>query len=240
MSKVSKCFPKRMIPGAKRDLRAEGVGREGCVGVRVCVCVCVCVCVLSRVRICNPMDCSPPGSSVHGILQARTLEWVAISSFRGSSRPRDQTHVSGVSCSGRQILYHWAIFVQVVILNWRLVCWVIASLSVMVSLLIPHCWCWLMVVSKVAVFGPWEDNFITAQMLPGLCVLRVTTASETKAQGPGLWIFRAKSLVPFLDLPSPSIRIFRKCVNSHAKKRLTRFTSVSINIQYFPGSTFQY
>ena len=35
--------------------------------------------------LCNPMDCSPPGSSVHGILQARILEWVAISFFRGSS-----------------------------------------------------------------------------------------------------------------------------------------------------------
>ena len=153
-----------------------------------------------------------------GILPARILEWVAVSSFRGSSRPRDQTHVSGVFCIGRQILYHWATFVQVVILNWRLVCWVICSLSVTVSLLIPHYWCWLTVVSKAAVFGPWEDNFITAQMLPGLCALRVTTASETEAQGPGLWIFRAKSLIPFLDLPSPLIRIFRKCVNSHAKK----------------------
>ena len=39
----------------------------------------------------DPMDCSPPGSSVHGILQARILEWVAISFSRGSSRPRDQT-----------------------------------------------------------------------------------------------------------------------------------------------------
>ena len=39
--------------------------------------------------LCNPMDCSPPGSSVHGILQARILEWVAISFSRGSSRPRD-------------------------------------------------------------------------------------------------------------------------------------------------------
>ena len=44
--------------------------------------------------LCNPMDCSPPGSSVLGILQARILEWVAISFSRGSSRPRDQTLVS--------------------------------------------------------------------------------------------------------------------------------------------------
>ena len=49
----------------------------------------------------------PPGSSVHGILLARILEWVAISSSRGSFWPRDQTHVSCGSCIGRQILYHW-------------------------------------------------------------------------------------------------------------------------------------
>ena len=42
----------------------------------------------------DPMDCSPPGSSVHEILQARILEWVAILFSRGSTRPRDQTHVS--------------------------------------------------------------------------------------------------------------------------------------------------
>ena len=44
---------------------------------------------LSRVRLCDPMGCSPPGSSIHGILQARILEWVAISFSRGFSRPRD-------------------------------------------------------------------------------------------------------------------------------------------------------
>ena len=44
--------------------------------------------------LCNPMQCSLPGSSVHGISQARILEWVAISSSRGSSPPKDQTHVS--------------------------------------------------------------------------------------------------------------------------------------------------
>ena len=51
---------------------------------------------------CGPMDCSPPGSSVHGIFWARILEWVAISFSRGSSQPRDQIWVS----FGRQSLYH--------------------------------------------------------------------------------------------------------------------------------------
>ena len=51
----------------------------------------------------NPMDCSPPGSSVHGLLQARILEWVAMPSSRGSSRHRDGTQVC---CTGRQVLYH--------------------------------------------------------------------------------------------------------------------------------------
>jgi len=53
------------------------------------------------------LDCTLPGSSVHGISLARILEWVAISSSRGSSRPRDRTHVSCVSCVGRLILYCW-------------------------------------------------------------------------------------------------------------------------------------
>ena len=56
--------------------------------------------------LCNLMDCSPPGSSVPGILQARILEWVAGPSSRGSFQPRDWTWVSCVSCIGRQVLYH--------------------------------------------------------------------------------------------------------------------------------------
>ena len=49
---------------------------------------------LSRVWLCDPMDCSLLGSSVHGIFQARALEWVAISFSRGSSQPRGWTRVS--------------------------------------------------------------------------------------------------------------------------------------------------
>ena len=53
--------------------------------------------------LCHPPDCSPPGSSVHRISQARILEWVSISFSRGSSQPRDQTHVSSI---GRWVLYY--------------------------------------------------------------------------------------------------------------------------------------
>ena len=58
----------------------------------------MCVHAQSCPALFDPMDSSPPGSSVHGILQARILEWVAIPSSRGSSPLRDRTHVSGVSC----------------------------------------------------------------------------------------------------------------------------------------------
>ena len=54
----------------------------------------------------DPMHCNPKSSYVHGILQARILEWVAMPSSRGSSQIRDRTHVSYISCIGRQILYH--------------------------------------------------------------------------------------------------------------------------------------
>ena len=66
--------------------------------MHVCACVCVCVCVLVAQlcpTLCDPMDCNPPGSSVHGILQARILEWVAYSFSRGPSGLRNET---GVSC----------------------------------------------------------------------------------------------------------------------------------------------
>ena len=61
-----------------------------------------CVCAKSLrscPTLCNTLDCSPSGYSVHGTLQARILEWIAISYSRGSSQPRDQTHIS--------CLLHW-------------------------------------------------------------------------------------------------------------------------------------
>ena len=61
----------------------------------------------SCVQLFDPMDCSTPGSSVHGISQARTLEWVATPPSRRSSWPRDRTHISYVSCIGMQGLYHF-------------------------------------------------------------------------------------------------------------------------------------
>ena len=58
--------------------------------------------------LCDPMDCSLPGSSVRVILQARIPEWVAMPSFRGSSQPRDRTQFSSVSCIASRFFIHWA------------------------------------------------------------------------------------------------------------------------------------
>ena len=72
------------------------------------MCACVCMCVLvpqSCPILCDPMDSSPPGSSVHGILQARILQWVAIPFSRGSSWPRNQT---GVSYIAGRFFTNWA------------------------------------------------------------------------------------------------------------------------------------
>ena len=70
----------------------------------------MCVCVYLSIYLCsvpqwcpilwNPMNCSPPGSTVHGIFQGRILEWVAIFYSRGSSWPRDRNCVSCISCIG--------------------------------------------------------------------------------------------------------------------------------------------
>ena len=66
-----------------------------------CACLCVCSIPQPCLILCDPVDCSPPIFSVHGILQATILEWVARPSSRGSSSPKEQTLVSYVSCIGR-------------------------------------------------------------------------------------------------------------------------------------------
>ena len=72
---------------------------------------CYCLVTQSCLILCNPMDCSPTGCSVHAIPQARILEWVAISFSRGSSWPRDQTQVSCIASrfitTGQACYHHY-------------------------------------------------------------------------------------------------------------------------------------
>ena len=77
-----------------------------------------CLVAKSCLTLCDAMDCSPPGSSVHGISQARILELVAISFCKGSSPTQE---LNPVSCIGRWILYHWATHFQGNILSafWK-------------------------------------------------------------------------------------------------------------------------
>ena len=76
-----------------------------------------CACSFTQLHstLCNPVDCSPPDSSVNGIFQARILKCVAISYIRRSSQSRDRTHVS---CTGRQFLYHCATWVALLTIIW--------------------------------------------------------------------------------------------------------------------------
>ena len=93
--------------------------------INVCKCyVYVGVQSLNSVPLSYSMDHSPPGSSVHGISQAWTLKWVAVSSSRASSRPRDWSCISGVSCIGRWILNHCATWKAVFVYTYmHRVCW---------------------------------------------------------------------------------------------------------------------
>ena len=110
---AKKCLGRAPSPKGKGGLTScsafysrccPGVG-YGWVVPFLCFISPVCSALHSCLTLCDPMDCSPPGSSVHGSPQAGILEWVAISSSRGSSWCRGQTQVSCISCIGRQILY---------------------------------------------------------------------------------------------------------------------------------------
>ena len=89
-------------------------------------CTCVCAQLLQPCPwLSNSVDCSLPGSSIQGSLQAGILRWVAMSFSRGSSLPRNCTHISYVFCIGRRVLYHqrhlgsqpWASYIDSLYLN---------------------------------------------------------------------------------------------------------------------------
>ena len=79
------------VKGPKCPNRSFHMSWETCLFFPQCMCAQLCL------TLCDPMDYRPPGSSIHGIFQARILEWVATSCSRGSSRPRDWTQVSWVA-----------------------------------------------------------------------------------------------------------------------------------------------
>ena len=119
----------------------------------VCVCVCACVRVQSCLTLWAPVDCSPPGSSVRGIFPVRMLEWGAMSSSRGSSQPKDWTHVS---CIGRWILYHWA--TREVIwypFPWQITC------STMLCFLVSVFWLWIFWATKHSDFNLYFHIFFS-------------------------------------------------------------------------------
>ena len=88
-------------PGVLRFMGSQRVGHDWATELNWTECVCICAKSLqSCPTLCNPMDCSLPGSSLHEVLRARILEWVAMPSSRRSSQPRDRTHVFLIGQAG--------------------------------------------------------------------------------------------------------------------------------------------
>ena len=103
-------IPGMAEPGGLPSMGLHRVGHDwsdlaACCSVLCYAVLCCAKSLQSSPTLCNLMDCSPPCSSVHGILQARILEWVAISFSRESSGPRDWTHFPFVSFIGRRIFF---------------------------------------------------------------------------------------------------------------------------------------
>ena len=92
----------------REDIWMENKNTKRCWTFLSVVCMCA-----KLLQLCptlpDPMDCSPPGSSVHWVFQARILAWVAMSFSRGSSLPRELTLISCVSCITGGFLTHWVI-----------------------------------------------------------------------------------------------------------------------------------
>ena len=126
------------------------------------------MCSVVSITLCNPTDCSPPSSSACRIFQARMLEWVAISYSRGSSRPRDWTHISCISCFGRWILYHCVTWEAQEVAGWMIktkyyfnhpkICFSVPFIIILgFFLLIPHC-----LHKSVCKGFKWHKNEISA------------------------------------------------------------------------------
>ena len=155
-----------------------------------------CLSAQSCLTLCNPMDRSPPGSSVHGIFQARIWYWVAISFSRGSSQPRDWTGISCVSCIGRQILYCWA--------TWEAPLWYIPLLNILL-------WIILLSLSRPAPHHPPKYFQIVVsrsgpgrnQKKPGAAMLGLCGAV---AQNPACMSHSVSANAPILWMKTLSMR----------------------------------
>ena len=141
---------------------------------------------LCLITLCDPMDCSPLGSSVQGILPARILEWVAISFSSGSSQPRDQTCISWSPALAGRYFTIWATWetlhafllnpISTIQLSFKVTSWnqsVLWSVSSFLRTLVSSQCSTLLVF----LWPPWPPFFMSSQSLPGQVFLRVISCT---------------------------------------------------------------
>ena len=120
---LKRTFWKTVLPKAMLEVSESGYKLSAYVHPKL---------LQSCLTLCDPRDCSPPGSPVHGILQPGILEWLAMPSYRGSSWHRDRTCVSPVSCTGRRVHHTtatWEACLYSLLSLQRMVSWVAALVT---------------------------------------------------------------------------------------------------------------
>ena len=184
---------------------------QQCISGKSCVCVLL---IQLCLTVCEPMDCSPPGSSVHVILQARILEWTAIPLTKGSSQPTDGTQVSCISGRFFTVCFTiWATqeLLPVVPLQCKIrSCHFSAQNTLMVSHLI------LIKTQHLMKTYNWVFLFITAGLLSNLMLYfnhQVTTQN---------WLFS-----------SQSVPLASACNIPHIPLSSTRTSTFSLQLECF-------
>ena len=150
----------------------------------------------------RPVDCSPPSSSVHGILQARILEWVAISFSRGSSRPRDRTHVSHIAgrwfnlCTTREALY------MVLIINEEVI-----------SKRVVESWLYHLPALRPQVNGLlcWNFSFLENMVIPALPTHRVVRIKWDEVRSDALWALSMTRVMSSFNPRGPKVFYIQGC-----------------------------
>ena len=167
---------------------SENKNSDSCFNTLLDIMLCIKL-LQSYPTLCDLMDCSPPGSSVHRILQARILEWVVMPSFRGSPWPRHQACISYASSTGRYVLHHYSHLGSPTRLDSTTYS---PSSSVDYKLALAKSFCqWLINSKGIFPLSPWRLSPVPLQLLTFKTPTKMKSGWTVRHSAPGKLVNRS-------------------------------------------------